>query len=160
MSRSPETSRVSMGMRGRIDAQPPRIRLALGIAHLPHRPARALQFRGRVGQTRIVGEHGLEGGPERVRRSARLFRDEPPFREPLHGNAERVRLRGDLGLPLGDPDERGGRVGKGPPESGAERRGLLQGGLVSEIPSTSNPSLVSICSPATAITHVPFLSPP
>lgn len=37
-----------------------------------------------------------------------------PFREPLHGNAERVRLRGDLGLPLGDPDERGGRVGKGP----------------------------------------------
>ena len=31
---------------------------------------------------------------------------------------------------------------------------------LSEIPSTSNPSLVSICSPATAITHVPFLSPP
>ena len=117
------------GDEGRIDAQPPRIRLALGIAHLPHSPARALQFRGRVGQTRIVGEHGLEGGFERVRRSARLFRDEPPFREPLHGNAERVRLRGDLGLPLGDPDERGGRVGEGPPESGAERRDLLQGGL-------------------------------
>lgn len=127
--------------------------------HLPHSPARALQFRGRVGQTRIVGEHGLEGGFERVRRSARLFRDEPPFREPLHGNAERVRLRGDLGLPLGDPTSAADASAK------ARRRAEPNAATfskedLSEISSTSNPSLVSICSPATAITHVPFLSPP
>ena len=132
--------------------------LALGIAHL-HRPARAPVPRPRRTETRIAGEHGLEealsaSGEAPVcsamnRHSANRSTETP----------QRVRLRGDLGLPLGDPDERGGRVGKGPPESGAERRGLLKEDL-SEIPSTSNPSLVSICSPATAITHVPFLSPP